>query len=55
MNALEKLTASIRHIAKFLKSGIPTYNSKVPDTAVRKTRSIPKIKEIISKKPIILY
>ena len=40
MDSLEKaeLTASIRHIAKFLKSGIPIYNSEVPDMAGRKTR-----------------
>ena len=32
---LEKaeLIASIRHIARFPKSGIPIYNSEVPDTA----------------------
>ena len=40
MDALEKaeLTDSIRHIARFLKSGIPIYNSYVSDTAGRKTR-----------------
>ena len=40
MDTLEKaeLTASIRHIARFVKSGIPIYNSEVPDTADRKTR-----------------
>ena len=40
MDTLEKaeLTASIRHIAISLKSRIPIYNSKVPDTAGRKTR-----------------
>ena len=40
MNTFEKaeLTTSIRHIAIFLKSGIPIYNSEVPDTASRKTR-----------------
>ena len=40
MDNLEKaeLTASIRHIARPLKLGIPTYNSEVPDTAGRKTR-----------------
>ena len=32
------LTTSIRHIARFLKSGIPIYNSKLPHTAGRKTR-----------------
>ena len=38
MDTLEKvkLTASIRHIGRFLKSRIPTYNSEVPDTAGRK-------------------
>ena len=40
MDILEntKLTALIHHIAKFLKSVIPTYNFKVLDTADRKTR-----------------
>ena len=40
MNTLEKaeLTTSIRHIERFLKSGISIYNSEVPDAAVRKTR-----------------
>ena len=39
MNNLEKaeLVASIHHIAKLLKSGIPIYNSRIPDTARRKT------------------
>ena len=38
MDTLEKdeLTTSIRHITRFLKPGIPIYNSKVPDTAGRK-------------------
>ena len=38
MYTLEKaeLFASIRHIRRFLKSGIPIYNSEVPDTAGRK-------------------
>ena len=42
MDTLEKAenTASIRHIARFLKSGIPIYNSEVPDTPGRKTRRI---------------
>ena len=41
MNILEKaeLTASICHIDRFLKSGMPIYNSEVSDTAGRKTRS----------------
>ena len=40
MDTLEKaeLTTSLRYIAIFLKSGIPIYNSKVPDTASRKTK-----------------
>ena len=40
MDTLEKAehTASIRHIARFLKSGIPIYNSEVPDTLGRKKR-----------------
>ena len=39
MDTLEntEFTASVRHIARFLKSGIPIYNSKVPDTSGRKT------------------
>ena len=38
-NILEKaeLTTSIHNTARFLKSGIPIYNSEVPDTAGRKT------------------
>ena len=38
MDTLEKaeLTASIRHIAIFLKSRIPIYNFEVPDRAGRK-------------------
>ena len=40
INTLGKVefTASIRHIAIFLKSGIPIYNSKDPDAAGRKIR-----------------
>ena len=40
MDTLEKaeLTASIRHVERFLKSGILIYISEVPDTAGRKTR-----------------
>ena len=39
MDTLEKaeLTASIRNIARFLKSGILIYNSEDPDNAGRKT------------------
>ena len=38
MDTLEKtkLTASIRRIGRLLGSGIPIYNSEVPDTACRK-------------------
>ena len=32
-----ELTFSIRHIEKFLKSGVPIYNFEIPDTAGRKT------------------
>ena len=40
IDTLEKfeLTVSIRPIARFLKSGIPIYNSEIPDTAVKKTK-----------------
>ena len=40
MNTLEnaELTSMIRHIARVLKSGIPIYNSKLPDTTGKKTR-----------------
>ena len=40
MDTLEKaeLTASIRCIGRFIKSGRPTYNSEVPDTAGKKTK-----------------
>ena len=40
MDILEKaeLAASIRHIARLLKSVIPIYISEVLDTAGRKTR-----------------
>ena len=40
MGTLEKAepTTSIRHIGRFLKSGILIYNSKVPDMAGRKAR-----------------
>ena len=34
----DELTALIRHIAIFAKSGTPIYNSDVPDTAGRKTK-----------------
>ena len=40
MNTSQKveLTASVGHIERFSKSGMPTYNSEVPGTAGRKTR-----------------
>ena len=40
INTLEndEFTASVRHIEIFSKSGMPIYNSKVPDTTGRKTR-----------------
>ena len=39
MDTSEKpLTASIRHIARFLKSGRPIYNLEVPNTDGRKSR-----------------
>ena len=40
MDSLKKaeLAVSIRHIARFLKPGIPIYNSEVPDTDGKKTR-----------------
>ena len=40
MDTLERtvVTALIHHIARFLKSGIPIYNSKVPDKVCRKRR-----------------
>ena len=42
MDTLEKaeLNTSIRHIAKFLKSGIPVYNSEVLGTAGRRARRL---------------
>ena len=40
MDNLEKdhFATSIRHIGRFLKSGIPIYSSEVPDTAGSKAR-----------------
>ena len=39
MDTLQKaeFTASIHHVARFLKSGILIFNSEVPNTADRKT------------------
>ena len=51
MGTLEKaeLTASIRHIVRFLKSGIPIYNSEVPDATGRKTRRRRRIQAIAKR------
>ena len=40
MDTLERveISTSIRHIARFLKSGIPIYSSDVLDTDGRKTK-----------------
>ena len=40
MNTSRKaeLAASIRHIERFSISGVPIYNSEVPDTVVKETR-----------------
>ena len=40
-----EITASIRHIARLLKSGITIYNSDVQDTACRKTSEKEEEKE----------
>ena len=47
MNTLEKaeLTALIRHIVTFLKSGIPIYNSEISDTADRKGKKKQEMKK----------
>ena len=37
MSRKKLITASVRHIARCLKSGIPICNSEVPDLAGRKT------------------
>ena len=46
MDTLKKaeLTASIRHIAIFLKSWLPIYNSEVPDTFMQKNEKKEKRK-----------
>ena len=46
-----ELTASIRHIAIFLKSEILIYNSQVPDAAGRKTRRRRTQALCVSRKP----
>ena len=52
MNTLGKaeLTAPLRHIGRFLKSGAPICNSKVPNTAVRKNKKREKKTLCISRK-----
>ena len=52
MNTSEKaeLSASIRHIERFSKSGIPIYNSEVPDMAGRKTTIRRKRTQAIAKR-----
>ena len=49
MDILEKadLTALIRHFVRFLKSGIPIYNSDVPDTAGRETKRRKRTQAIV--------
>ena len=44
-----KLAASICHIARFLKSGIPIYNSEVPDTTGTKTTTTRRGTQAIAK------
>ena len=58
MDALEKaeLIASIRHIERYLKSGIPIYNTEVPDTVGRKTgrRRRRRIQAIAKRYPFLV-
>ena len=51
MNTLGKAecTASVRHIERFSKSGIPIYNSEVPGTAGRKTKRRRRIQAIAKR------
>ena len=49
MSILAWFTASVIHIARFLKSEIPIYNSKILDTAGRKTRRIRRRTQAIVK------
>ena len=53
MDTLEnaELTSSIRHIVRFLKSGILIYNSEVPERAGRKTRRKRGIQAIAKRFP----
>ena len=52
MVTLEKaeLTTSIRRIARFSKSGMPIYNSVVPDAAGRKPRRRRRRTQTITKR-----
>ena len=51
IDALEnaELTTLIRHVSRFLKSGIPIYNSEVLDTVGRKTRRRRRRTQVIAK------
>ena len=42
-----ELTASIRHAVRFLKLGIPIYNSEIPDTAGRKARRTTQLQSVM--------
>ena len=57
MGTLEKaeVTTSIHHIGRFLKSGIPSYNSEVPDTASRKTKEEEEEEEHRQLQSVILF
>ena len=44
-----KLTGSVHHTGRFLKSGILIHNSEVPDTAGRKTRRRRRAQEITKR------
>ena len=52
MNTSRKaeLTASIRHIERFSISGVPIYNSEVPDTVVKETRRRRRRTQVIAKR-----
>ena len=52
IDTLEKaeLAASICHFARFLKSEIPIYSLKLPDTAARKTITKRRGTQAISKR-----
>ena len=48
--AKSDLTASVRHIEKLAKSGIPIYDSEASDTAGRKARRGRRRKQAIAKR-----